>query len=350
MAFPVIRMRSRWIEELPSSRWRWLLSPAWLAYRPLIAARNLAYDRRWLAARGVGVPVISVGNLAAGGTGKTPAVALLGSLARERGAKPAVVSRGYRGGGGANDEARLMGDLPVVCDSDRVRGGARAVSEHGADLLLLDDGFQHRRLARDRDVVLIDATDPWGAGAVLPLGRLREGRHALRRADLLWLSRADLVGDDERARLLSELAQFGKPVVRVDQGAARLRPLAAGESRDAPAGPLVLASGIGNPHAFELTITRAGWAIAASYRYPDHHAFDRGDVDDLLHRAPSTAAFAITAKDAVKLSPLLTSSEAKRWWVVESDPRPDAAGLAALRELVAESLGSRPSHGLDAAS
>jgi tetraacyldisaccharide 4'-kinase len=335
--WPVVAARGRWLEDLPTSPWRWLAAPAWLAYRPLIGLRNSLYDARLLKARSLPVPVVSIGNLAAGGTGKTPATLLLARIWRELGAKPVVLSRGYKGDASGNEEARLMDDVPVVCDPDRLRGGLRAIADHAADAILLDDGFQHRRLARDRDVVLIDATDPWGGGAVLPLGRLRESRAALARAHLLLVTRADLVGDAVREALLAELARFAKPIVRADQGEATIAPLHGGAAR--PPGelgaPALLASGIGNPRAFELTAARAFGRPAAAYRFPDHHHFVLGDVS--LVRAAAerlSARIVVTAKDAVKLAPLVPREEAGRWWVLASEPRIDHGGMEALRNLL----------------
>ncbi len=307
----IIDHGSRWLEEFPASRWRWLAAPLWLPWRGIVAARNLAYDHGRLAVHRLPVPVISLGNLTAGGTGKTPAALAVVRRLRERGRRPAILSRGYRGVDGVNEEALLAGDIPVVCDPDRVAGGRRACAA-GADCLVLDDGFQHRRLHRDRDIVVLDATRPWGrtdggAGAVLPLGYLREGRRGLRRADLAWISRADLIPAERLERLRRELPA-NLPVVIERMTEVRLTALGDGTSC-APAAltgsPVILASGIGNPAAFEALCRRTGMLPLASHRFPDHHRFTAGDLARLGGACLAAGAtLVITAKDAVKLRAL----------------------------------------------
>ena len=193
----------------------WLLWPVSLVFGFAVLLRKFLYATRILRSEHPGIPVIVVGNLTVGGTGKTPLVELLATLCRERGRSPAVLSRGYRGEGGeggANDEARML-TVPVFCDASRSAAGARALAA-GHDCLLLDDGFQHRRLARDLDLVLIDALRPWGVRgslpAVLPLGLMREPKRALRRADALVVTRADTVDERSLAALTTQLARFGK--------------------------------------------------------------------------------------------------------------------------------------------
>ncbi|MBA3709812.1 MAG: tetraacyldisaccharide 4'-kinase, partial [Planctomycetes bacterium] len=163
----IVRLRGRFLEEFPGSRWRWLAAPAAWGYGAAVAVRNAAFDRSLRRVRRLGVPVISIGNLTAGGTGKTPVTRMIAQMCVGLGATPAVLSRGYRGSDGANDEAQLMGGIPVHCDADRAAAGMRAIAA-GATCLLLDDGFQHRQLHRDLDIVLVDATRPWGG--LLPCG------------------------------------------------------------------------------------------------------------------------------------------------------------------------------------
>ncbi len=298
----------RWIEEFPVSPLRWLLIPAWLPWRLLIALRGLLYDRHLKPARHLGVPVISIGNLTAGGTGKTPAALAVVAQLRAAGRSPAILSRGYRGVQGVNEEALLAGDIPVVCNPDRVVGGQRAISA-GADCLVLDDGFQHRRLHRDLDIVLIDATRPWGRddggrGAVLPLGYLREGTGALKRADLLWLTRTDLVSASRLDRLRTQLSGIA-PLVEERMTTISMVPLTGGVGEPAAAWQgrrVVLVSGIGNPGAFEAAAIHAGLVPVESHRYPDHHHFTAADASQLMDSATQAAApLVMTGKDAVKL-------------------------------------------------
>ncbi|MEM0927420.1 MAG: tetraacyldisaccharide 4'-kinase, partial [Planctomycetota bacterium] len=179
-------------------------------YRFAIGLRNRSFDRGTNVSR-VDVPVISVGNLTTGGTGKTPVVAFLAKWFRDRGVRVAIVSRGYgRGDADENDEAlelhQRLPDVPHLQDPDRVQSARIAIEELGTQLILMDDGFQHRRLDRDLDIVLIDATCPFGHGYLLPRGLLREPTSSLARADAVLLTRSDLV----EQRCLSEIEKTVK--------------------------------------------------------------------------------------------------------------------------------------------
>ncbi len=304
----IVSHGQRWREELPASPARWLMAPAWLPYRLAVAARNTAYDRGWLASRQVAVPVISLGNLTAGGTGKTPAALRVIAELTRLGRRPAILSRGYRGVDGQNEEALLAGTTPVICQPDRIRGAAIAIAG-GADCLVLDDGFQHRRLQRDLDIVLIDATRPWGRadggpGAVLPLGYLREGRRGLARAGLFWLSRSDLVRP-ERLMAIRACLPPGIPVVEELLGEATIHGAPGQPGEPATAWRerrVVLASGIGNPAGFEAVAARLGLAVVESHRFPDHHHYTASEATALQRAAErEQAVLVITSKDAVKL-------------------------------------------------
>jgi tetraacyldisaccharide 4'-kinase len=162
------------------------LRAASVPYELAVRLRNAAYERGWLPSERVPVPVVSVGNLTAGGTGKTPFVEYVARFYRNLNRRVAILSRGYGGASGCNDEARVLeqnlSDVPHLQGVDRVALARRAMSEWKSDVLVLDDGFQHRRLARDVEIVLIDATAPWGHGYLLPRGLLREPLSSLRRA------------------------------------------------------------------------------------------------------------------------------------------------------------------------
>ena len=337
----------RWIEDLPGSPWRWLLTPLWAPWRTLIALRGALYDHGWAAVQRLDVPVISLGNLTAGGTGKTPAALAVVARLREHGLRPAILSRGYRGVDGVNEEALLAGDVPVVCDPDRVAGGRRALAS-GADCLVLDDGFQHRRLYRDLDIVLIDATRPWGdagggRGAVLPLGYLREGRGALRRAGLLWITRTDLVSEEQLRRLRDQLAGLA-PIVEERMAGAELIAIADGRAEPVTTWRdrrVVLASGIGNPAGFEAAAQRLGLNVVASHRFPDHHHFTAAEAAalraDTGHR---DAALVVTTKDAVKLRGL---PNAAGYALAVHSALVDPAPLdAALARVIAQRAGRTP--------
>ncbi len=175
------------------------LSAASVPYGLTVRLRNLLYDLGWLRARRAPVPVVSVGNLSVGGTGKTPFVEHVAGFYRRRDVRVAVLSRGYGAEHGPNDEALVLEenlpDVPHLQGADRAALARSAIEELESELLVLDDGFQHRRLCRDLDVVLIDATAPWGHGRLLPRGLLREPKTGLRRAHLVALTRCDQAGD-----------------------------------------------------------------------------------------------------------------------------------------------------------
>lgn len=332
-------MAPRRFDHLPLSAWRWLALPAWCVYRPLVALRNRAYDLGWRPVLRLPVPVISVGNLAVGGTGKTPVVAWIADHLRERGHHPAVLMRGYRGDATGNDEARLL-DLPVICNPDRIAAGQRAVSE-GASCLVLDDGFQHRRVHRDLDVVLIDATRPWAGGAVLPLGLLREGFGALQRAHVIVVSRSDQVESQALAAITTQLAAYGKPVLLARHAPATLQPLSGGESvppTSLAGRAVLLASGLGNPLGFERTANDLGWNVIAHRRFPDHHHYTASEAAALASEAARLgASLVVTSKDAVKLRHLPNPSG----WVLNVELAFAGNGAAELGALLDQVSGSR---------
>lgn len=292
-----------------------------LVFGAAACARRGAYDRRWLPSARLPVPVISVGNLSTGGTGKTPMCAWLVRELTARGMRPGILSRGYRATNGANDEALLLAHecpgVPHVQDARRVRGG-RALVDRGVDVIVLDDGFQHRRLQRDVDLVLIDATRPWGlprvdanrepVRALLPRGLLREPPSSLARADAIVITRTEQVSAREVAELERAIERCapGRPLARARHAARRLRDEhARAEPIESLAGREVdLVSAIGNPEAFEASVRATGAIVRAHRMYPDHHAYRREDLDDLGPSALSPRPLVTTAKDAVKLVPL----------------------------------------------
>ena len=299
-----------------------LLRPLSWLFGAISGLRRWLYDRRLLPTAKLDVPIVCVGNLVAGGTGKTPMVVFLARRLAARGKLPGVLSRGYGKAGAAgaeSDEARLyaelLGDLPRVAQPDRI-AGARRLMEDGAELLLLDDGFQHRRLARDLDLVLIDATRPFGLArgprAFLPRGLLRESPVALRRAGALVLTRTDLVGTEALDELELELEAWAPGVARLRTchapvGLRRLDAGPAGASEpSALAGREVDAlSAIGHPAAFEATLVKLGARLATTRRFEDHHEYQLADLAGLGAGRPIVT----TAKDAVKLRALLAGAD-----------------------------------------
>jgi len=286
-------------------------------YRTAVVLRNVLYNRRWKQVVDVGVPVVSIGNLTAGGTGKTPFVAEIVARLREHNRNPAILSRGYRATTAAgNDEKQVLDRLcpgtPHVQNRDRVAGAKLAIGDHGANVLVLDDGFQHRRLARTLDIVLIDATNPWGHGHLLPRGLLREPVTGLRRAHLAVLTRVDAVSRDQCEQIRAEIAQIvgqcSFPVVEVAYPAGGLIN-AAGERMElsTATGQRVAAfCGLGNPAAFRTTVESLGVFLedALFVPFPDHHHFgDPTELQSLALRAARAGATLLlcSLKDLVKI-------------------------------------------------
>lgn len=280
-----------------------------------VSVRSLLYRVGVKKAVDAGVPVVSVGNLTLGGTGKTPMVEWIAKWYRARSVRVAILSRGYgsEAKAGVNDEAlaleQNLPDVPHLQDRDRVKIAAIAVEELGSELLILDDAYQHRRIKRDIDIVLLDALDPFGQGFLFPRGLLREPASALARAHHIILTRSDLITEVERERIRGRALK-----------AARLPAAAFAEARHA-AYDLVNASeasfplaearnrrvagfcGIGNPKGFARTLAAIDAAPVAFRAFPDHHPYSAGDVAAIVEWSRSAGAELIltTQKDLVKL-------------------------------------------------
>ena len=284
-------------------------------YRAVVAARNLMYGTRLRGAKRLGRPTISVGNLTAGGTGKTPMVIELVDRLRAMGHRPAVLLRGYEPGGleskQGSDEAAVLrgafgGDVPVCPNPSRV-AAAKTVLDERPDLtvFVLDDGFQHRRAARDLDLVLVDATRPFGHGRLLPRGLLREPRRALRRADAVVITRADRATDTELADLTRRVTRLhGRPPVAACRHCwSGLREGCKDHPLDKVADLRVLgASGLGNPADFEASLRAVAGDVAGCLVFDDHHPYTRADVRGVMNTALERDAEAVvtTEKDWVK--------------------------------------------------
>jgi tetraacyldisaccharide 4'-kinase len=277
-----------------------------------VRLRNWLFDHGWSKSVRAEVPVVSVGNLTVGGTGKTPCVEYVARYYRERDMRVAVLSRGYGSDAGRNDEALVLEenlpDVPHLQGPDRAELAGVAVDELDSEVLILDDGFQHRRLVRNLDLVLIDTTLPWGHGYLLPRGLLREPPSSLGRAGAILLTRCDQVS-------LAEVQTIRHEIER------RAPAATIAESIHEPAGwrnaqgttlaaqalhgrPIAGFCGLGNPDAFRRTLTRLGLDVIAWRTFPDHHSYTRDDIEDLRRWAraqPPETALATTQKDLVKI-------------------------------------------------
>jgi tetraacyldisaccharide 4'-kinase len=296
-----------------------------LPYGGAVRARNRLFDLGVLRQEKVGCPVVSVGNLTVGGTGKTPMVILLAGMLRDRGMRPAVLSRGYGGKSAsdvlvvsdgrqilagpedAGDEpvliARSLKGIPVLAGAKRALTGRYARENFGVDVIVLDDGFQHRWIHRDLDIVLLDSRHPLGNGLLLPRGPLREPLAALERAGVVVFTRSqDGAGplmDKEISGMLS-----GRPVLRT-----RIRPtkLVGADDMELPlsflAGKRVFAfAGIARPDSFRQTVEGLGGVMAGFRDFRDHHRYTVEDWGRIEHDAGLARADIVlaTEKDLVK--------------------------------------------------
>lgn len=281
-------------------------------YGLAVARRNRQFEHGKREIVRVEVPVISVGNLTLGGTGKTPFVAWVARSLRAAGVRVAIVSRGYGAAAGSrNDEAleleQRLPDVPHVQNRDRVAAARVAIDELDCQAIVLDDGFQHRRLARDLDIVLLDASEPFGWRHLVPRGYLREPCENLARAQVVALSRADVVDVDRRREIRAEATRLAPTALWLECRHAPQHGLSA-SGKELPlaalAGKRVAAlAGIGNPAGFRHTLAAAGLDVVAFREFPDHHAYRREDVQGLIAWADQldVAAVICTHKDLVKL-------------------------------------------------
>lgn len=282
-----------------------------LPYGVGVWVRNRLFDAGVRTAVRVPVPVVSVGNLTLGGTGKTPCVEAIADFYRDRGLQVTILSRGYGADAGRNDEAMVLEenlpDVPHLQGANRVELAMTAIHELEPDVLILDDGFQHRRLARDLDIVLIDATRDLRHEYLFPRGLLREPLGSLKRAGVIVLTRTDQVHADTVADQVAWLRTQAPhtPIVTAIHAPIDLLDTTGTASIAELLGKTVGAfCGLGNPDAFYLSLTDLGATVADFRKYPDHHAYTREDVANLTAWAntlPREAWILTTQKDMVKL-------------------------------------------------
>lgn len=310
-----------------------ILSPLGALYGAVMRARTALYRRGTLKVHRIDATVISVGNITTGGTGKTPLVEWLArAVASRSGKRVCILTRGY---GRADERARVLvsdgerlladtelgGDEPqllaeslkgvaaVISDADRVAAARWAMENLTSEVFILDDGFQNLRIARDLDIVTVDATAPFGGGRMLPRGRLREPAGGLARADVIIITRADQA--NEIGELRKEIEQFssGRPAFLSRARTRGLRPLSStGAGAWDSSLPRTVAAfcAIGNAGAFFTQLKTDGHLLAYTRAFPDHHAYTQSDVQTIEEQARASGAQALltTAKDGVKLRAL----------------------------------------------
>jgi tetraacyldisaccharide 4'-kinase len=307
-----------------------LLTAMASTYRGLLGAREWLYAYGVLHARALDCPVVSIGNLTVGGTGKTSTVELAVRTLMELGYRPGVLSRGYgRRSGGvqvvadaasirldaeeAGDEpfllARRLPGVPVVVGPNRYEAGSVARARFGVTAIVLDDGFQHRTLRKDLEIVMARATQPWGNGRLLPGGPLREPLQGLARAHLVIATGAHRLDDAPEvtaavtrvAPTLPVLTAVHVPTECFESGGMRIVPL-----DTLAAARLVAFAGIGSPAGFRRTLAEAAVRVADFQEFPDHHWYSRDDLTRLDRRAAEVGAegSVTTEKDWVRLRSL----------------------------------------------
>jgi len=311
-----------------------LLTPLSIAYGAVARTRLALFRAGALTTHCTGAPVISVGNITVGGTGKTPLVEWLARRLAGEGRRVCILTRGYAradsrkrvvvsdgervlaGAIEGGDEPRLLAEMlhglrvVIISDRDRVAAAQWALDNFRSELFILDDGFQHLRMARDLDIVTIDAADPWGGGRLLPAGRLREPLRQLARADCIVITRAEQASDFDALCAQIESLSGGRPVLAAWTETRAIRPLLSStpnrSAQELIEQPAVAFCAIGNPRAFFAHLRRDGHTLKYTRAFPDHHIYTQSDVDALARRALQESARILltTAKDAVKLRSL----------------------------------------------
>lgn len=303
-------------------------------YGFVVKTRIFFYKKSVLRSVRLPIPVISVGNITLGGTGKTPVVEYVARYLQKKGKKVVILSRGYTAAikqkgdslnkNICNDEYLVfqenIPDIPHLLNKDRAKSGLHAIRQFQAQYLLLDDGFQHLRLARDMDIVTIDALNPFGLGHIVPRGMLREPLKELKRADLFVLTHVDQCGLDEIQAIIDQLREIAGhvPVVETVHKPLWLESLKDHETADIQVlqGKKVFAfCAIGNPESFRKSVDGAGGKVLGFHAFPDHHIYTASELQTLNAEAQrvGSEAIMITQKDRVKIKNVRVSWDFPVW-------------------------------------
>jgi tetraacyldisaccharide 4'-kinase len=302
-----------------------VLPPLSALYGVITRSRTALYERGAFRTFKLPRPVISIGNITTGGTGKTPLVEWVSRILADSGRKVCILTRGYfrenpkqrvlvSDGTNVFADPKQAGDEPfllatdllgiaaVISDADRISAGQGAIKHLSTDCFVLDDGFQHLQLARDLNIVTVDATDPWGGRQMLPYGRLREPLTGFKRADCIVLMRCEQV--DHLEPILSELARHSgdRPVFRARMRTRRITPLHESNENSQPQKPAAFCA-VGNPESFFTHLKREGYQPVLQKSFRDHYVYSQDDVSKLVNSAKQAGALSLitTTKDAVKL-------------------------------------------------
>lgn len=326
---------------------RVLLWPLSLLYGVVIRARVWVYQKGWLKQKRLKATVISVGNLTVGGTGKTPMVIWLAEKFLAEGRKVAILSRGYRGSGGTSDEVELMkfrlqGRVAFGVGKDRFAEGQRLEAQQPVDIFLLDDGFQHLQLARDLDILLMDASHSMHRERLLPAGRLREPLSAMSRANLVVFTRTEAVpGSLEAIEKLSQFPVFAAATqllgFRRHGGGIQLE-----SAQEIGAGPFFAFCGLGNPEAFFRDLQAWGLPICGRAVFADHHRYTQRDILSIKQTGAEAGAnaFITTEKDAQNLSGLKFDEAPLYICVIDLAVSPEGGFRSVLERLLAAKIGA----------
>jgi tetraacyldisaccharide 4'-kinase len=295
------------------------LSTFTLPYSAVLNTRNVLYKSGIVKSTRLPVKVISIGNITTGGTGKTPLVEFSVKYLSEIGKKVAILSRGYGGNNPSQESNEIVNDeclalrenlqnVPVLAGRDRVKNGKKAISDFGVDCVILDDGFQHLKLKRDLDTVVIDALNPFGGGHLIPRGILREPLKNLKRADLFIISHCNQSNEQTIKSIYTKLNQINKdaPVCESIHSPVHIDKIMDGSilGLEWLKGKRIYAlSAIGNPESFAFTLKGLDADLIKHRVFSDHHNYTQAEIDDVISEAQSLGAEAIivTQKDMVKI-------------------------------------------------